>query len=143
MNNKPDQYIVVVGCGRLGSILANKLSRDGHSVVVIDQAKEAFENLSPEYTGFRLEGDATELDVLRQAKMDRADAVIATTWEDNVNLMVAQTAKKVCGIPCVIARVFDPHRQALYRLLEVETICPTSMAAEAFLKHLQPVPAND
>jgi len=128
------KYIVIVGCGRLGAHLANHLIRDVHSVVAIDTDERAFGNLSPEYSGFRIEGDATELAVLQQAKADKADLVIATTRDDNVNLMVAQVAKAQSGVPRVLARVFEPKREAIYRRLGVETICPTSVAAELFLK---------
>ena len=128
------KYIVIVGCGRLGAHLANHLSRDGHSVVAIDTEDRAFGNLSPEYSGFKVEGDATELAVLQQAKADKADLLIATTRDDNVNLMVAQVAKAQFGVSRVLARVFEPKREAIYRRLGVETICPTSVAAELFLK---------
>lgn len=127
-------FIVIVGCGRLGSHLANQLSRSGHGVVVIDVDEHAFGNLSPEYSGFRVEGDAIELAVLKQAKVNKADMVISTTQKDNVNLMVAQVAKTEFGVSRVLARVFEPRREAIYRRLGVETVCPTSVAAELFLK---------
>jgi trk system potassium uptake protein TrkA len=131
-----DLFIVIVGCGRLGSHLANQLSRAGHGVVVIDSEERAFGNLSPEYSGFRVEGDATELAVLKQAKADKADLVIAATRDDNVNLMVAQVAKTAFGVARVLARVFEPRREAVYRRLSVETICPTTVSAELFLKSI-------
>lgn len=127
-------YIVIVGCGRLGSHLANLLSRAGHGVVVIDLEETAFVHLSPEYSGFRVEGDATELSVLKQAKVNKADLLVATTRSDNINLMVAQVAKTEFGVARVLARVFEPRREAVYRRLGVETICPTAVAAELFLK---------
>jgi trk system potassium uptake protein TrkA len=126
-------YVVIVGCGRLGSLLANRLSQIGHSVVVVDHKDAAFENLDPAFSGFRVEGDATELGVLRQARMDKADLVIATTREDNVNLMVVQVAREVFSVPCVLARAFDPRRQEVYLSLGVTTICPTTVAADLFL----------
>jgi trk system potassium uptake protein TrkA len=129
-----DLFIVIVGCGRLGSHLANQLSREGHGVVVIDTNEHAFVNLSPEYSGFRVEGDATELAVLKQAKVNKADLVISTTRKDNINLMVAQVAKVEFAVPRVLARVFEPRREAIYQRLGVETICPTAVAAEMFLK---------
>jgi len=129
-----DLFIVIVGCGRLGSHLANQLSRAGHGVVTIDADEHAFGNLSPQYSGFRVEGDATELAVLKQAKVDKADLVISTTRDDNINLMVAQVAKTEFGVTRVLARVFEPRREAIYRRLGVETICPTSVAADLFLK---------
>jgi trk system potassium uptake protein len=131
-----DLFIVIVGCGRLGSYLANQLSRAGHGVVVIDSDERAFGNLSPEYSGFRVEGDATELAVLKQAKVDKADLLISTTRDDNINLMVAQVARTEFGVARVLARVFEPRREAVYRRLGVETVCPTSVAGELFLKSI-------
>lgn len=132
----PDLFIVIVGCGRLGSHLANHLSRLGHSVVAIDADEHAFTKLSPEYSGFRIEGDATELAVLRQAKVDKANIVIATTRDDNTNLMVAQVARAEFGVRRVLARVFEPQHEVIYRRIGVETICPTSIAADLFLKSI-------
>jgi len=129
-------YVVIVGCGRLGSHLADRLSRDGHSVVAIDVEERALAGLSHEYGGFRIHGDATELGVLRQAKTERADAVFATTGEDNVNLMVAQVARTVLGVPRVVARVSNPRREETYRRMGIETVCPTSIAAELLLRWL-------
>jgi trk system potassium uptake protein TrkA len=130
---KNSLYIVIVGCGRLGSGLANQLSRIGHSVVVIDSDETTFEDLSSDFSGFRIVGDATQLAVLRQAKLKDADVFFATTHGDNVNLMVAQVARKLFDVPQVLARVFDPRREEVYNQLGIETICPTSVAAEMFL----------
>ena len=131
---KNSRYVVVVGCGRLGSILANRLSREGHSVVVIDRNESTFEDLSPDFSGFRVGGDATQMAVLKEAKLQKADVLIATTHDDNINLMVAQVARKILNVPQVLARVFDPRREKVYTQLGIETICPTSVAAEMFIK---------
>jgi len=127
-------YVVIVGCGRLGSFLANSLSREGYSVVVIDKSEEAFEALTAEYSGFRIEGNATEAAVLRQAKIDKADIVIATTHDDNLNLMVAQVAMEIFNIKKVIARVFDPKRERIYKEIGIDTVCPTIISGNAFLR---------
>ena len=127
------RYVIVVGCGRLGSLLANRLSSLGSSVVVIDREEAAFENLSTDFSGFRVTGDAAELAVLRQARIDKAASLLAITSYDNVNLMVAQVAQTVFAVPQVMARVNDPSRQAVYREFGIETICPTNLAATAFL----------
>ena len=131
------RYIIIVGCGRLGAILANQLSRLGRNVVVIDRDARAFENLSTEFSGFRITGDAAELLTLRQAKIDEADCLLAVTRHDNVNLMVAQVAKTIFQVPKVIARVFDPRREQIYRQFDIETICPTQLSADIFLQALQ------
>jgi trk system potassium uptake protein TrkA len=138
-----NSYVVVVGCGRLGSLLANRLSSLGSSVVVIDREDAAFENLSTEFSGFRVTGDAAELAVLRQARIDKAECLLAITSHDNVNLMVAQVAQTVFDVPQVMARVNDPSREAVYREFGIETICPTNLTAAAFLGALRgPVEAR-
>lgn len=130
---KNSLYIVIIGCGRLGSILSNQLSRVGHSVVVIDTDEATFDDLSPDFSGFRVVGDATQIAVLKEAKLKDADVLFAATHEDNVNLMVAQVARKVFNVQHVLARVFDPRREQVYDQLGIETICPTAVAAEMFL----------
>jgi trk system potassium uptake protein TrkA len=113
-----DHYVVIVGCGRVGSLLANKLSGAGNSLVVIDIDESTFDDLSAEFSGFRLAGDATQVALLREAKLQKADTLIATTHDDNVNLMVAQVAKNIFKTPLVM------------------TICPTSVAASLFMEAL-------
>jgi trk system potassium uptake protein TrkA len=131
------QYIVIVGCGRLGSLLASTLSSQGSSVVIIDRNRSTFDTLSIDFSGFEIAGDAAELAVLREAKINRADCLLAVTGSDNLNLMVAQIAKSVFAVPTVLVRVFDPHREELYRDLGLETISPTKLAAEVFLQTLK------
>jgi trk system potassium uptake protein TrkA len=130
-------YIIVIGCGRLGSLLANKLSSRGHSVVTIDINPAAFDALAADqFSGFMLEGDATELAVLVQAKVDEADVVIGATHDENVNIMAAQVAKNKFNVPRVFARILDPGKESFCRAIGVESICPTSMAAEKMIKAL-------
>ena len=135
-NAKDALYIVVIGCGRLGSLLSAQLSAQGHSVVVIDRNEDTFANLSGEFSGFQLTGDAAELATLRRAKVDKADCLLAVTREDNVNLMVAQIGKTVFEIPVVLARVFDPAREAIYAEFDIDTISPTQLSADLFLQKL-------
>ena len=130
------QYIVVVGCGRLGSILASRLSSQGNSVVVIDPHENSFSNLSSDFSGFQITGDASEIEILRSAKVDQADCVLAVTNKDNINLMVAQVARNVFGIGIVIARVFDPAREQIYRDFGIATISPTQLSADAFMANM-------
>jgi trk system potassium uptake protein TrkA len=126
--------MVIVGCGRLGSLLAVELSRNGNMVVVIDKDDETFNELSSDFSGFRINGDAARMAVLKEAKLNDADLLIATTHDDNVNLMVAQAARKLFHVPHVLARVFDPKREEIYAQLGIDTICPTSVAAGMFLR---------
>lgn len=128
--------VVVVGCGKLGSLVASRLSAAGHHVVVVDANPEAFSTLGRAFSGFTIAGDATELGVLEQAKVGTADLLIAATSLDTVNLMVTQTAMHVLGCRAAVARVFDPRRQATYQELRVQTICPTTLAAAELFERL-------
>ncbi len=128
------KHIVIVGCGRLGGLLANRLSSDGHSVVVIDRKETAFDKLSATFSGFKMIGDAVEHDMLKKARIQDADCLFAVTLEDNTNLMLAQVAKVIFNVPRVIARVFDPAREVIYKEFGVETISPTQLTADMFLK---------
>lgn len=129
-------YILIIGCGHLGSYLANNLSRAGHAVVVIDRNEQAFNALSSEYSGFRIEGDATELAVLTQAKMNRADMVVSVTPDENINLMVSQVAKTSFKVSRVLARTYNTQRESMYSTLGIETICTTSVIADLFLQRI-------
>ena len=124
-------YVLIVGCGRLGSYLANRFSYQGHYVVVIDCNPSSFDHLDIHFSGFKVEGDATELQVLKQAKIDKADLLLAITENDNINFMVAQVAKKIFHVPSVMARVDIPDRESIFNELGIETICPTIIVGNA------------
>lgn len=128
------KYIIIVGCGRLGRVLAHRFSLDGNSVVVIDNNADTFGCLSSDFSGFTIEGDATEVSVLQRAKLEQADVLFAATDNDNVNLMVSQVAKAVYNVKKVMARVKNPNREVIFHNLSIETICPTLLAVEEFIK---------
>ncbi len=126
------KHIVVVGCGRLGCSLASDLSANGHRVVLIDHDKHAFNKLSAAFSGFRITGDATELQTLKDAEINKADYLFAVTTRDNTNLMVAQVARTIFDVSLVVARVYDPQREAVYSEFGVETVSPTQLSANVF-----------
>jgi trk system potassium uptake protein TrkA len=136
-NPMASKHIIIVGCGRLGGSLANQLSAAGHSIVVIDRKPASFDKLSVDFSGYKTLGDAVELHILQQARVGDADCLFATTTADNTNLMVAQVAKTIFNVPQVIARVFDPAREALYREFGIETISPVKLSAQAFIQVAQ------
>jgi trk system potassium uptake protein TrkA len=137
MAEAKNRYIIIIGCGRLGSFLANRLSNEGHSIVIIDVNSNAFDALITEqFSGFRVEGDATEFAVLKQAKIDKADVVIGATHDENVNIMAAQIAKKRFNVPKVYVRILDPNKESFCKAIGVECVCPTSIAAEKMIAEM-------
>ncbi len=137
MSSKLDNLlVVVVGCGRYGSNLANRLSPAGHSVIVLDRNPDAFDALTSGFTGFKIEADATEFASLRDAKLDQSDLVVAATDSDHVNILVAQVARRILGARRVVARVSDPRREEVFRELDIETVSPTALATDFILSTL-------
>lgn len=130
-------FVIVVGCGRLGSTMATQLSIAGHQVVIVDRREQTFEKLGDAYSGFRVIGDASEINTLREAQIERADVLFAMTTYDNLNLMVAQVAHTMFDVKTVVARVFDPAREEIYEEFGIRTISPTKLATEAFLSVLK------
>lgn len=128
--------MIIVGCGRLGSLLANRLSKAGYSVVVIDQSQEAFKRLSLDFSGFKLLGDASQFSVLQLAKTADASVLWAMTENENLNLMVAQIAVKNFGVKKAFARVYDQEKEAIFQKAGIETICPTRLASDKALELL-------
>ena len=125
---------VVIGCGRVGSASAKALQAEGWDVTAIDEKEEALGRLGESWTGGFVVGHGMDLDVLRQAGIEEADAVIVATDGDNTNLVVAQIAQKRFGVSNVVVRVLDPGRATFYDTLGLRTICPTSRAIRALIE---------
>lgn len=137
MNRKTDlDYTIVVGCGRLGANLSNSLSDKGGNVLIIDKNKDAFRKLSPSFGGIFITGDAMDLDILQEAQMGRAGVVLAVTNNDNINIMAAQIARELFHIKRVIARLYDPERECVYREFGIDTICPAVLSVKEIDKIL-------
>lgn len=133
---KAKPYTIIVGCGRLGANLANALSNEGDNVLIMDNDKDSFRRLAPNFGGLSVVADGTDLDKLREARIEHATAVIAVTNHDNTNIMVAQMARDMFGVGHVIARLYDPECESVYRELGISTICPATLSAKEIDKLL-------
>jgi len=121
--------VVIVGCGRVGSQLATALSAERHEVVVIDKSPLSFSRLSREFTGRMLTGVGFDRETLQKADIEAADALAATTDKDNVNIVVAVTAKETFKVPHVVARIYNPQAAEIYRREGIPTVTPTLWGA--------------
>jgi trk system potassium uptake protein len=122
--------IVIMGCGRVGASLASDFSREGNDVTVLDTDEAAFRFLADDFTGTKIIGSGIDADVLKRAHIERADAFVSATRGDNRNVMAAQIAKHVFGVPVVATRVFDPLREEMYRNMGLRTINPTRVQSK-------------
>jgi trk system potassium uptake protein len=121
---------IVIGCGRVGSQVAKNLDAEGWDVAAIDENEEVLNRLGETWSGGFIVGHAMDLDVLRRAGIEDADAVVIATNGDNTNLVVAQLAQRQFEVPFVIVRILDPARAELYEGLGLQIICPTRTATE-------------
>jgi trk system potassium uptake protein TrkA len=122
---------VIMGCGRVGAMLANLLDGSGNEVHVIDVDAYAFRRLSPEFRGQALVGNGVDESVLRRAGIEDADVFCAATQGDNRNVMAAQIAKHIFSVPRVVCRIYDPIREEMYSELGIQTYSPTKVGASA------------
>jgi trk system potassium uptake protein TrkA len=127
--------ILIVGCGRVGSRLAQELDRDGHDVTIVDSNPGAFNRFASmgvfgeSFRGSFVVGDGTEADLLHRAGIEDADCFVAVTQGDNRNIMAAQIAQNVFRVPKVVCRIYDPIRDEVYRKLGLSVFCPTTEGA--------------
>jgi len=121
---------LVIGCGRVGSAVALRLARSGWQVTAIDKKEEALNRLGENWAGAFFVGHGMDTDLLRQAGIEEADAVVVSTNGDNTNIVVAQVAQKRFDVQCVVARILDPARAQLYAERGMRTVSPTSTAID-------------
>jgi len=125
-------YIVIAGAGLIGSGLAERLIESRHDVVVIDQDRGVCEWIASRLGAPALHGNATDVDILEQAGIAKADAAVGTTRVDADNLAFALLAKSY-DVPRVIARMRNPNYEAAYRKAGVTT---TVHVSEVFVNQI-------
>ena len=121
-------FVLIVGAGKVGLNVARSLARLGHEYLVVEQRRTRFDLLRPELEDQLLFGDGTEMWVLEEAGIARADLVVAVTGDDEDNVIIAQLAKHEYHVPKVVARVNDPRNRPTFDLLDVDaTVCASTM----------------
>jgi trk system potassium uptake protein len=125
---------LVIGGGRVGSNVALELAGEGWEVTVVDEKEEALGRLGESWRGGFVLGHGMDVDVLREAGIEDADAVIVATDGDNTNIVIAQVAMKRFDNQCVVVRILDPARADFYSSLGIRVICPTKTAINDLLE---------
>ncbi len=114
--------VIIVGCGRVGSTLAQQMHKKGHHVTVIDQNPSAFDHLPSEFQGRLIEGDALVKNVLQRAEIEQADALAAVTRSDTLNVVIAHLARTEFHVSKVVVRNYDPRQRALQETFNVPIV---------------------
>src|ERR687888_593178 len=127
-----------MGCGRVGSALAQTLEQQGHTVAVIDQDPTAFRRLGAGFGGRRVTGVGFDQDTLREAGIEEAGAFAAVSSGDNSNILAARVARETFGVENVVARIYDPRRAEVYQRLGIPTVATVRWTADQMLRRLLP-----
>jgi trk system potassium uptake protein len=129
-------HVVIMGCGRVGSTLAQSLEARGHTVAMIDVNPDAFRRLGSEYRGLTVTGVGFDREVLISAGIERADAFAAVSNGDNSNIIGARVARETFGVQRVVARIYDAKRAEVYERLGIPTVATVRWTADRMLRHI-------
>ncbi|MBQ7796782.1 MAG: Trk system potassium transporter TrkA [Lachnospiraceae bacterium] len=99
--------IIIVGCGKVGTSLAERLSAEGHDLVMVDVSAKRVEEVSNRFDLMGIVGNGASFTVQQEAGVENADLFIAVTAADELNLLCCLMAKKT-GNCATIARVRNP-----------------------------------
>ena len=131
-------YVVIMGCGRVGSSLVAGLERLGHEVAVIDKDPQAFRRLGADFRGRQVVGQGFHREVLVEAGVERASAFAAVSSGDNSNIIAARVARETFGVERVVARIYDEKRAAVYERLGIPTVATVPWSTDRLLRMILP-----
>lgn len=134
MINKKYSYVIIAGCSQFGANIASTFCNKGTNVIIIDQDMSSYRKLSYGFSGYKIQGDATDIDVLMQAGIEHASLLIAATDDDNTNIMISQIATEIFHIPQVVSRLYDVDKELIYHDLNIKVIRPTMLSMNEFEK---------
>jgi trk system potassium uptake protein TrkA len=127
---------VILGCGRVGAMLAQHLTGLDWEVTAVDSDPEAFGQLGDQFSGRQVSGVVTDEETLCRADVASADLVVVLTSNDICNLMAAQIVRRKFGKDLVFARVRDPIKAGVFRELGLRTICPSNTELQMILQEI-------
>ena len=131
-------YVVIMGCGRVGSSLVAGLERLGHEVAVIDKDAQSFRRLGPDFRGRQVVGLGFHREVLVEAGVERAQAFAAVSSGDNSNIIAARVARESFGVERVVARIYDEKRAAVYERLGIPTVATVPWSTDRLMRMILP-----
>src|SRR4030081_784429 len=113
-------YAIVIGGGKVGYFLSRDLLDRGDGVTLVEKDATRADWLESQLGSIVMRGDGDEMAFLKQTGIERADAVLAGTGDDEDNLVALQLAKKHFNVPLTIARVNNPANVEIFKALGVD-----------------------
>ncbi len=123
---------LIIGCGRLGSAIASKISKEGKNVIIIDKSEDAFDLLEESFSGYTQVGDVTDVQTLEEAYITSAKDIIITTGDDNINVFLAYLAHDIYQVPNIYVRLDDPEIASILDGKKVNVLLPFQLSLDKF-----------
>ena len=128
-------YIVIMGGGRVGLALANLLIDEGEDIALIESDSSLCNEVATELDALVVCGNGTKSQLLEEVNIDDADYFIATTGNDEANLLSCILVSKY-NVPHIIARVSNPDHEEAFKQVGIEQVISPERAAAAHLQRL-------
>lgn len=124
-------YIVISGGGKIGAYLAGVMLQSGNEVAIIEEDLQTADRLSVALQGRYLiiHGDGCDSKYQEDAGIRRADVFVATTGQDDDNLVSCEIAQRVFNVPRCIARVNNPKNLRIFKEVGIESVSSTTLIA--------------
>lgn len=126
--------IIVVGCSAFGCSLALTLSGAGYDVIVMDMLEEAFDQLGDDFDGELVTGDGRSALALEECGARQASHLVAATGNDASNLLIAELASEILGVPHVLPLVDDDSLVEILEDMGIDPICQHRICEEKFFQ---------
>ncbi len=136
-SNEEENRTIIAGCGRFGSYLAIQLNDANHDITVIDLNEETLNSLSPVLSCSVIEGDASNIEVLKAAGINRARTLIAATDNDNINLMIGEIGCQIYEVPNVIVLIRNSKLLSIQNEFKFSILCPSQVVTQTVLVQLE------
>ena len=128
-------YVIIMGLGRVGLSLANLLIDDGYDLTLIDDNEALCNEAAAELDALVICGNGTNSKLLEETNIEDADFFIATTGNDEANLLSCILVRKY-NVPNIIARVSNPDHEEAFKEVGIDNVISPEITAAGFLEKL-------
>ncbi len=126
---------LIIGGGKVGSYLARELDSAGHHVTVIESNLGRATEVGESTNALVLHGDATDVRLMEEADIHRADWVLAVTGRDEDNIVACQLAATL-GATRVLARLNDPKNRSTFDALKIPVVAVTDLMVQVISREV-------
>lgn len=128
-------YVIIMGGGRVGLALANLLIEDGYDITLIESDESLCSEVAAELDALVICGNGTNSKLLEESNIEDADFFIATTGNDEANLLSCILVRKY-NVPNIIARVSNPDHEEAFKEVGIDQVISPEITAAGYLQKI-------